>query len=220
MNLASFLVKFVTKFTPCRSRGLSAWRGGCGTTRTIHPGRTIDVGRRRFRGGKPSSANAAGPEAHAQPRQGHALRMRHAADDRGPHAFQCKILPHRDAVHSVRYRGGVLPRLGRSVSRSDEGKGMEHVAGGAGVSGNSRGRAHLRVEEGRAGLGAETAEEGRVNREERVAFDPKVEGRDVVVTRLDAAVDWGGKNSVWPMPLGLACCGIELMAVGARRFDT
>jgi NADH-quinone oxidoreductase subunit B len=58
-----------------------------------------------------------------------------------------------------------------------------------------------------------------VNREERVAFDPKVEGRDVVVTRLDAAVDWVRKNSVWPMPLGLACCGIELMAVGASRFD-
>jgi len=27
------------------------------------------------------------------------------------------------------------------------------------------------------------------------------------------------KNSVWPLPMGLACCGIELMAVGASRFD-
>jgi len=55
---------------------------------------------------------------------------------------------------------------------------------------------------------------------ERIAaFDPKVEGRDVIVTRLDAAVDWVRKNSCWPMPLGLACCGIELMAVGASRFD-
>jgi NADH-quinone oxidoreductase subunit B len=51
------------------------------------------------------------------------------------------------------------------------------------------------------------------------ALDPKVEGRDVIVTTLDAAVDWVRKNSVWPMPLGLACCGIELMAVGASRFD-
>ncbi len=50
-------------------------------------------------------------------------------------------------------------------------------------------------------------------------FDPKVEGRDVIVTRLDAAVDWVRKNSCWPMPMGLACCGIELMAVGASRFD-
>jgi NADH-quinone oxidoreductase subunit B len=69
-------------------------------------------------------------------------------------------------------------------------------------------------------LGAETAGEAAVNREERVAaFDPKAEGRDVIVTRLDAAVNWLRKNSVWPMPLGLACCGIELMAVGASRFD-
>ena len=50
-------------------------------------------------------------------------------------------------------------------------------------------------------------------------FDPKVEGRDVIVTRLDAAISWTRKNSVWPMPMGLACCGIELMAVGASRFD-
>ena len=26
-------------------------------------------------------------------------------------------------------------------------------------------------------------------------------------------------NSLWPMPMGLACCGIELMATGASRFD-
>jgi len=51
------------------------------------------------------------------------------------------------------------------------------------------------------------------------AVDSKVEGRDVIVTRVDAAIDWMRKNSCWPMPLGLACCGIELMAVGASRFD-
>lgn len=51
------------------------------------------------------------------------------------------------------------------------------------------------------------------------SFDPKVEGRDLVVTRVDAAIDWVRKNSCWPMPMGLACCAIELMAVGASRFD-
>jgi NADH-quinone oxidoreductase subunit B len=40
-----------------------------------------------------------------------------------------------------------------------------------------------------------------------------------IVTRLDAAVNWIRKNSVWPMPMGLACCAIELMASGASRFD-
>jgi NADH-quinone oxidoreductase subunit B len=50
-------------------------------------------------------------------------------------------------------------------------------------------------------------------------YDPKVEGREVIVTRLDSAIDWCRQNSCWPMPMGLACCGIELMAVGASRFD-
>ncbi len=50
------------------------------------------------------------------------------------------------------------------------------------------------------------------------AYDSKIEG-DVVVTRLDAALNWFRKNSVWPMPMGLACCAIELMGTGASRFD-
>lgn len=45
------------------------------------------------------------------------------------------------------------------------------------------------------------------------------QGQELVVTRLDAAVDWVRKNSCWPMPMGLACCAIELMATGAARFD-
>jgi NADH-quinone oxidoreductase subunit B len=49
-------------------------------------------------------------------------------------------------------------------------------------------------------------------------YDSKIEG-DVVVTRLDAAINWFRKNSLWPMPMGLACCAIELMAAGASRFD-
>ena len=49
-------------------------------------------------------------------------------------------------------------------------------------------------------------------------YDSKIEG-DVVVTRLDAAINWFRKNSLWPMPMGLACCAIELMATGASRYD-
>ncbi len=49
-------------------------------------------------------------------------------------------------------------------------------------------------------------------------YNSKIEG-DVVHTRLDAALNWFRKNSLWPMPMGLACCAIELMAAGASRFD-
>lgn len=54
--------------------------------------------------------------------------------------------------------------------------------------------------------------------ESEVGYNSKIEG-DVVVTTVDAALNWFRKNSVWPMPMGLACCAIELMAVGASRFD-
>ncbi len=38
-------------------------------------------------------------------------------------------------------------------------------------------------------------------------------------TRADFLVNWGRKNSLWPMPLGLSCCGIELMAMIGPKFD-
>ena len=50
------------------------------------------------------------------------------------------------------------------------------------------------------------------------AYDSKIEG-NVIFTRLDAAINWMRKNSLWPMPMGLACCAIELMATAASRFD-
>ena len=51
-----------------------------------------------------------------------------------------------------------------------------------------------------------------------IGYNSKVEGA-VVHTRLDSAINWFRKNSLWPMPMGLACCAIELMAAGASRFD-
>src|SRR5262245_37153388 len=50
------------------------------------------------------------------------------------------------------------------------------------------------------------------------AYDSKIEG-NVIFTQLDAAMNWMRKNSLWPMPMGLACCAIELMATASARFD-
>ena len=50
------------------------------------------------------------------------------------------------------------------------------------------------------------------------AYDSKIEG-NVIFTRVDAAMNWMRKNSLWPMPMGLACCAIELMATASSRFD-
>jgi NADH-quinone oxidoreductase subunit B len=51
-----------------------------------------------------------------------------------------------------------------------------------------------------------------------LGYNSKIEG-EVVHTRVDAALNWFRKNSLWPMPMGLACCAIELMAAAGGRFD-
>jgi NADH-quinone oxidoreductase subunit B len=51
-----------------------------------------------------------------------------------------------------------------------------------------------------------------------LAYNSKVEG-EVIVSRADAVINWIRTNSMWPMPMGLACCAIELMATASSRFD-
>ena len=41
----------------------------------------------------------------------------------------------------------------------------------------------------------------------------------VFTSKLDSLVRWARKNSLWPMPMGLSCCAIEMMAMVASRYD-
>ena len=41
----------------------------------------------------------------------------------------------------------------------------------------------------------------------------------LLFTKLDQAVNWARKSSIWPMSFGLACCAIEMMSTAASRFD-
>src|SRR5271165_6252511 len=52
----------------------------------------------------------------------------------------------------------------------------------------------------------------------RAAYDSKIEG-NVIISKLDACINWMRKNSLWPMPMGLACCAIEMMATACARYD-
>ncbi len=42
---------------------------------------------------------------------------------------------------------------------------------------------------------------------------------NLVVTSIDALVDWGRKSALWPVSFGLACCAFEMMASAMGRFD-
>jgi len=43
--------------------------------------------------------------------------------------------------------------------------------------------------------------------------------RNLLVTSVDALINWGRKSAVWPLSFGLACCAFEMMASAMSRFD-
>lgn len=45
------------------------------------------------------------------------------------------------------------------------------------------------------------------------------QNRGIIVSRIEWLINWLRKYSIWPMPMGLACCAIELMASGGSRYD-
>ncbi|GAA2169085.1 MULTISPECIES: NuoB/complex I 20 kDa subunit family protein [Glycomyces] len=42
----------------------------------------------------------------------------------------------------------------------------------------------------------------------------------IILTTVEALVNWTRRASMWPATFGLACCAIEMMATGAARYDT
>lgn len=45
-------------------------------------------------------------------------------------------------------------------------------------------------------------------------------GRDgFLTTTVGEVIKWAQRNSLWPMPLGISCCAIEMMAFASSRFD-
>src|SRR6187397_1532591 len=42
---------------------------------------------------------------------------------------------------------------------------------------------------------------------------------NLLTTKVDWLLNWARLSSIWPMTFGLACCAIEMMAVGAAHHD-
>ena len=52
-----------------------------------------------------------------------------------------------------------------------------------------------------------------------MGLEEKLGNDGFITTRLNDVIDWARKNSLWPMPMGISCCAIEMMAAAAPRFD-
>jgi len=52
-----------------------------------------------------------------------------------------------------------------------------------------------------------------------MGLESKLSNENFFTTRIDALIEWSRKNSVWPMPMGISCCAIEMMAVGDPKYD-
>ena len=46
-----------------------------------------------------------------------------------------------------------------------------------------------------------------------------LEKNGIIFTVVDKLLNWGRSNSIWPLTFATSCCGIEMMAAGAPRYD-
>jgi NADH-quinone oxidoreductase subunit B len=52
-----------------------------------------------------------------------------------------------------------------------------------------------------------------------MGLEAKLTHDGIITSTIDAVVAWSRKNSVWPMPMGISCCAIEMMAAGDPKYD-
>ncbi|MCU7497341.1 MAG: NADH-quinone oxidoreductase subunit NuoB [Ignavibacteria bacterium] len=52
-----------------------------------------------------------------------------------------------------------------------------------------------------------------------MGLEAKLTSDGFITTTIDAVISWARKNSVWPMPMGISCCAIEMMASADPKYD-
>jgi NADH-quinone oxidoreductase subunit B len=52
-----------------------------------------------------------------------------------------------------------------------------------------------------------------------MGLNESLEKEGFFTTKLNELVEYSRRNSLWPMPMGISCCAIEMMAAAASRFD-
>lgn len=52
-----------------------------------------------------------------------------------------------------------------------------------------------------------------------MGLEERLSNDGFVTSKIDELIKWGRKNALWPMPMGISCCAIEMMAAAGPRFD-
>ncbi len=52
-----------------------------------------------------------------------------------------------------------------------------------------------------------------------MGLEAKLNKDGFVTTTLDAIIAWARKSSVWPMPMGISCCAIEMISAADPKYD-
>ncbi len=52
-----------------------------------------------------------------------------------------------------------------------------------------------------------------------MGLEAKLTSDGYLTTKLDAVIAWSRKNSLWPMPMGISCCAIEMMSAVDPKYD-
>ncbi len=52
-----------------------------------------------------------------------------------------------------------------------------------------------------------------------MGLNDAIQSEGFVTSKLDDIVNWARKNALWPMPLGISCCAIEMMHFAGPRYD-
>src|SRR4029453_5523525 len=100
-------------------------------------------------------------------------------------------------------RGGrVPPALGRGLQEAGPGAGTPSVRGGPRLHCHPRGRARLRLAQGRPGVGPRGGQ--GLGPEITGLVQNKFNDENVVFTTVDNVINWARKSSLWPMTFGLA----------------
>src|SRR3954451_6136052 len=154
--------------------------------------------------------------------------MRPAIGDPEGISLRDQLLPHRDAVHPLRHRGGLPVSGGGAAAR------LRHLRAGRDHRVHRAAAGGLRVRVAARSAGMEIVRRERAPDDFRIRqlraqqmlrgeldgdeLEEYVEKR-VLTTTLENAVDWARGNSMFPATFGLACCAIEMMSIVGARLD-